>query len=236
VHGARHEGLELYLSPEHPCAYLPERLARTAFVEPKRTDAALYSTLAPYGFRRSGPLVYRPDCVGCRACIPVRIPVADFVPDRGQRRVWRRNRGLTVRLLPAEVSAEHFELYRRYLETRHANGGMDQSTEADYRNLISSPWGTSVLAEMRAGDELVAVAVIDELRQALSAVYSFYAPSSAQRSLGTYAILWQIAEAQRRRLEWLYLGYWIAESPKMAYKDRFRPFERLDPRGWTRVP
>ncbi|HSC47116.1 MAG TPA: arginyltransferase [Gammaproteobacteria bacterium] len=236
MHGAQREGLELYLSPEHPCAYLPERLARTAFVGPKRTDAALYSTLAPYGFRRSGPLVYRPDCVGCRACIPVRIPVADFTPDRGQRRVWRRNRDLTVRLLPAEVSTEHFELYRRYLEARHAGGGMDQSTEADYYNLIASPWGKSLLAEMRAGDELMAVAVMDELRQALSAVYSFYAPAFSRRSLGTYAILWQIAEAQRRGFEWLYLGYWIAASPKMAYKDRFRPFERLDPGGWTRVP
>lgn len=236
MHGVQRNRLDLYLSAEHPCAYLPDRMARTAFVDPKQTQARLYSSLAMQGFRRSGPLVYRPDCLGCRACVPVRIPVADFAPDRGQRRLARRNSDLTIRLLLPESHAEHFELYRRYLEARHPGGGMDEPAEADYRNLISSPWGKSLLVEMRAAGTLAAVAVVDELDRALSAVYSFYEPSMARRSLGTYAILWQIAETRRRGLEWLYLGYWIAASPKMAYKDRFRPFERLDPGGWTRVP
>lgn len=228
--------LELHLTPEHPCAYLPGRLARTAFVDPELVmDANLYGLLAAHGFRRSGPHVYRPHCEGCRACVPVRIPVAEFEADRTQRRVWRRNADLHVELLPATFRPEHYQLYTRYLEARHPGGGMQGAEESDYSQFLMSPWGASFLMETRREGELLAVAVVDELKDALSAVYTFYEPSLPERSLGTFAILREIDEARRRGLAWLYLGYWIAESRKMAYKGRYRPLERLGTEGWRRA-
>jgi arginyl-tRNA--protein-N-Asp/Glu arginylyltransferase len=228
--------LDLYLSPEHACAYLPERLARLAFVDPDADmDARTYGGLAAKGFRRSGAHVYRPYCAGCQACVPLRVPVADFSPDRSQRRVWKQNRDLETRPLPAEFNTEHYFLYRRYLETRHPGGGMDDADEAGYRQFLLSPWGHTVLVEMRLAGTLAAVAVIDRMPDALSAVYTFYAPDLRRRSLGTYAVLWQIDEARRLGLRWVYLGYWIAASRKMAYKSRFRPYEQLVTTGWQRV-
>jgi len=227
--------LDLYLSPEHACNYLPQRMARTAFIDPRHTpDTRLYSLLAAHGFRRSGMHVYRPHCAACQACIPLRVPVAEFQPDRTQKRLLRRNQDLAIRIAPAEFAPEHFALYRRYLTARHPGGGMDEAGETEYRQFLFSSWGRSWLVEMRSAAGLAAVAIVDELDEALSAVYTFYDPSLPRRSLGTYAVLWQIAEARRRGLKWLYLGYWIAESRKMAYKNRFRPFEQLDAAGWQR--
>jgi len=228
--------LDLYITPEHPCGYLPGRAARTVFVDPEiAMDDRLYSLLASHGFRRNGPHVYKPHCEGCRACVPLRIPVAEFEPDRGQRRVWKRNRDLRVKSLDTMSHPEHFALYKRYLAARHPGGGMDGSGEPEYAYFLSNPWGRTRMLAMHGPQGLAAVAVTDELEDALSAVYTFFDPSLAGRSLGTYAILWQIEEARRRGLKWLYLGYWIAESRKMAYKDRFRPYEHLGVGGWQRV-
>ncbi len=228
--------LDLYITPGHPCGYLPQREARTVFVDPELAmDSRLYSLLASHGFRRNGPHVYKPHCEGCRACVPLRIPVAEFHPDRGQRRIWKRNRDLKVELLDAISRPEHYALYRRYLAARHAGGGMDGSSEPEYAHFLLNPWGRTRMVALHARDTLVAVAVTDELEDAFSAVYTFFDPDLAQRSLGTYAILWQIEAARRRGLKWLYLGYWIAESRKMAYKDRFHPHERLGAEGWERV-
>ena len=225
--------LELLISGEHPCNYLPGRTARTVFMDPQADmDDKLYSLLLAHGFRRSGPHVYRPHCDGCHACVPLRVPVKDFQPDKGQKRVWRRNRDLTLKVLPARFEPEHFRLYSRYLEVRHPGGGMDGAGEAEYNQFLMNSWGRSCMLEFRRGADLVAVAVTDELRDALSAVYTFYDPDMGERSLGTYAILAQIEEARRRGLEWLYLGYWIAASRKMAYKERFRPHETLGAGGW----
>lgn len=228
--------LELHLTPDHPCAYLPGRIARTAFVDPDLLmDSNLYGLLAAHGFRRSGPHVYRPHCLSCRACVPVRVPVADFRPDRSQRRVWRHNADLSVEFLPTTFRPEHFQLYSRYLEARHPGGGMQGGEESDYSQFLMSPWGECFLMEFRRDGELVAVSVVDELKDALSAVYTFYEPGLSERSLGTFAILREIEEARARGLAWLYLGYWIADSRKMAYKDRYRPLERLGVDGWVRV-
>jgi arginyl-tRNA--protein-N-Asp/Glu arginylyltransferase len=225
--------LDLYVSPEHACNYLPQRQARSVFVDPGFTmDQALYGLLAAHGFRRSGPHVYRPHCEGCQACVPIRVPVAGFRPDRTQKRLYRRNADLRCSLRPAEFDPEHFALYGRYVAARHPDGGMDGGSEADYRQFLLSPWGKTSLLEIRADGQLLAVAVTDELPDALSAVYTFYDPASGDRSLGTYAILMQIEETRRRGMGWLYLGYWIAESRKMSYKGRFRPFETLDADGW----
>ena len=229
--------LELYISPEHPCNYLPGHKARTVFMDPEvDMDMQLYGLLAAHGFRRSGAHVYKPQCEGCRACVPLRIPVQEFKPDRGQRRVRQRNRDLVLKVQAATYLPEHYRLYQRYLATRHAGGGMDGSSESDYNQFLMSPWGKSVMLELRLGDELAAVAVTDELPDALSAVYTFYDPALAERSLGTYAILMQIEEARRRGLRWLYLGYWIAASRKMAYKQRFRPHQTLGGSGWEPAP
>lgn len=233
---ASSESLSLYITPEHPCGYLPDRLARTVFVDPELAmDSRLYSLLAVHGFRRNGPNVYKPHCEHCQACVPLRVVVQEFEPTRGQQRVWKRNQDLAIRILPAESRPEHYALYKRYLASRHAGGGMDGSGEEEYAHFLTCPWGRSRMVEMRTGETLVAVAVMDELDEALSAVYTFYEPQLTRRSLGTYAVLWQIAEARRRGLKWLYLGYWIAASRKMAYKDRFRPHETLGPGGWARV-
>ena len=225
--------LDLYISPEHPCNYLPDRLARTVFVDPRLAmDQELYGVLASNGFRRSGPHVYRPHCGECHACVPLRVAVQDFKPGRGQKRISRRNLDLNLQQRTAEFDAEHFTLYARYLAARHPEGGMDGGSEADYRQFLLSPWGRTLLLELRLGSRLAAVAVTDVLKDSFSAVYTFYDPELAGRSLGTYAILAQIDEARRRGLRWLYLGYWIAESRKMSYKDRFRPFQTLREDGW----
>src|SRR5882724_9242769 len=164
--------LDLYISPEHPCNYLPGREARTVFVDPTLAmDQPLYSLLASHGFRRSGAHVYRPHCRECQACVPLRVSVQDFKPSRTQKRVLKRNADLSVTFKDAEFDAEHFALYGRYLGARHPGGGMDAESPDDYRQFLLSPWGRTRLMELRSGDGLVAVAVTDELHDGLSAVY-----------------------------------------------------------------
>ena len=177
------------------------------------------------GFRRSGEYVYRPRCSACRACIPARIPVNAFTPTRSQRRTWQRNQDLQITALPAAFSEEHFALYRRYIGARHPGGGMDVADPERYREFLFSAWSDTWCYEFRLGPRLLAVAVVDRLVRGFSAIYTFFDPSYAERGLGTYAVLWEIAEAQRLELAWLYLGYWIEECPKMSYKTRYRPLE-----------
>jgi arginine-tRNA-protein transferase len=192
--------------------------------------------LAANGFRRSGDLVYRPHCADCRACIPVRIPVREFQPNRSQRRIGKLNAGLRVIAKSAEYDDEHYRLYARYLDARHPDSGMGQSDPEDYiRFLGNSGWLDSVFFEFREGETLLAVSVVDRLKEGLSAVYTFYDPVMERRSLGTYAILWQIGESQRQALSWLYLGFWIAECRKMAYKGSFQPLQALTESGWVTI-
>ncbi len=225
----------LRLSPGHPCNYLPGRTARMIFLDPgAASQNRVYSQLAKQGFRRSGNTLYRPGCEHCRACVPVRIPVDDFTPVRSQRRTWQRNQDVNVQLRPAGFADEHFALYQRYVNWRHPGGSLDKPSTADYAAFLTGHQAT-FFAELHLRGQLVGVAVVDALADAFSAVYTFYAPELPQRSLGTFAILWQITEARRRHLHWLYLGYWIAESQKMAYKSRFRPFEQLTANGWQSV-
>lgn len=226
--------LAFYLTPPHGCGYLPERLATTLFADPTHPmDRRLYSVLSQSGFRRSGGHVYRPHCVDCRACVPVRVPVRRFQPRRSQRRTWRSNRDLRVRRRALAFDPEHFALYRRYLERRHPGGGMDKTSPGQYVEFLNAPWADTLSYEFRAGTELLAIAVVDVLVNGLSAVYTFFDPDCERRSLGTYAILWQIAEARRLGLDWLYLGYWIEESPKMRYKRDYQPQEHFRNGEWV---
>lgn len=231
------QDLKFYVTPSHPCSYLPGREAVTLFADPLvPVDNHQYTLLSELGFRRSGEHVYRPHCPACRACIPVRVPAANFQPDRSQRRNWRRNADLEVHGAPAEYREEHFELYRRYLSTRHAGGEMDDGDPASYRQFISASWSDTWLYEFRHQGRLLAVAAVDHLENALSAVYTFFDPeASRRRALGVFAVLWQIEHARRRGLRWVYLGYWIEQCRKMAYKDRYRPAECFIGHDWCRL-
>jgi arginine-tRNA-protein transferase len=227
--------LAFYSTPRYACSYLPGKEAVTLFADPSiPKTASLYASLSAYGFRRSGEHLYRPRCPQCSACVPVRVPVAEFKPDRRQRRAEALNRDLTVRHLPAGFDPEHFALYSRYLRGRHAGGGMDNPTAESYLDFLTATWSDTLFFEFRDAARLLAVAVVDRLPQALSAVYTFFEPDAAHRSLGRYAVLHQVAEARRRGLTWVYLGYWIRACRKMSYKNEFQPLEYFVDGHWTR--
>lgn len=230
------QALRFFVTPSHPCSYLAEREAVTLFADPHAVlDNAQYTRLSELGFRRSGEHVYRPHCPSCQACIPVRIPVDEFRPGRSQQRTWKRNSDITVRGARARFSDEHFRLYRRYIHARHRGGDMDDDDPQNYWRFINSSWSNTWLYEFRLDERLLGVAVVDRLRNAMSAVYTFFEPDLPQRALGVYAVLWQVEEARRLELRWVYLGYWIKDCPKMAYKDRYRPLECYAGHDWRRL-
>lgn len=218
--------LSLYLTPPHPCGYFPERRAATLFVDPAQPmNGTLYQYLLERGFRRSGDHVYRPYCGDCDACIPVRVPVARFAPGRSMRRVRQRNRDLRVRISQPRFDRALFELYERYLNHRHRGGPMENPRPVDFLEFLTSRWCRTRFVEFWLQERLLMVAVTDLLPDALSAVYTFFDPGEAARSLGSHAILWQIAECRTLNRSALYLGYWIRDCGKMRYKARFRPLE-----------
>lgn len=226
--------VRLLISHEHACGYLPRRKARSAFIDPQlKLNAKRYGQLLSQGFRRSGSYVYRPLCRGCAACRPARVVVADFQPDRSQRRCLRDNADLELRAVD-RLNDEHYTLYRNYLRTRHPDGEMDPNDSAAFHEFLASPWLQTLFLEFRAAQRLVAVAVVDQIPNGLSAVYTFFDPHEKHRGLGNYAILKQIELARDTGLDYLYLGYWVPGSPKMDYKRRFKPIQLLDARGWHR--
>ncbi|MHB8473679.1 MAG: arginyltransferase [Gammaproteobacteria bacterium] len=226
--------LAFYQSQEHPCSYLPGRRAASLFADPTaRMTNDLYGRLAEFGFRRSGAHIYRPSCPTCNACTPVRIPVNEFQHNRTQRRIRRYNEGMRVTCVPAQYNATHFDLYRRYVEARHPGGGMDDPDPRKYLEFLTCGWSDTRFYEFRDQEQLLAVAVIDHIGAALSAVYTFYDPDQSARSLGTYAVLWEIELARALGLSWLYLGYWIEECRKMAYKGRLRPLHVWREGRWS---
>ena len=231
LHNSLHD-LRMFLTTDYQCSYLSGQMARNLVADPTVTDNLLYTQLAALGFRRSGDNIYRPHCNNCVACRSLRIPVAQFEAHRGQRRIWARNQDLQVRVLPAAFYREHFDLFARYITLRHAGGGMDPATPNSYWSFIASEWCRTELCEFWLHQDLIAVAVIDKLENGLSAVYTFFDPAQESRSLGTLAILWQIAEAQRLGLDWVYLGYWVEGCAKMSYKSRFNPHQIFIPERW----
>lgn len=218
--------IDLVLVGLHECNYLPQRMAGSLMVDPAHAiTGTLFQTLLDHGFRRSGPYIYRPYCLGCLQCLATRLAVGAFVPNRSMRRIWRRNLDLTVSDHQPMFNREHYDLYRRYLAARHADGPMDNDTSDDYLAAMVHPQVTTRFHEFRCQGRLVMVAVVDETPFGLSAVYTFFDPELASRSLGTHAILWEIDRAQRMDKKWLYLGYWIANCQKMNYKTRFQPLQ-----------
>lgn len=220
------ENLQFVIGNAHECGYLPARIARSAFlISDLQNTLSDYHSLIQQGFRRSGNWVYRPCCRNCSACVPVRIPVAGFHASRAQRRNWRGNGDLVVSAKPAIYDKSHFELYQRYIAARHPDGAMSKSGREEYMQFLTSDWASTCFYEFLLRQQVVAVAVVDHFDDALSAVYTFFEPELPNRGLGVYAILWEIKHAQELGLEYVYLGYWIAECAKMAYKIDYRPIE-----------
>jgi arginyl-tRNA--protein-N-Asp/Glu arginylyltransferase len=235
--GTNQHAIRLFQTLEHACGYWPDRLSRDLIVDPADPQlASVFAQALAMGFRRSGGHVYRPYCAGCRACISVRVPVQDFRPNRAQKRCLARNADLEVRYAPPRRTAENFALYRRYLDTRHAGGGMDDPAPENFDAFLACSWSPTEFMEFRLDGRLVALAVTDVVPDALSAVYTFYDPALAARSLGTYGVLRQIVRAQAEGRHYLYLGFWLADHPKMAYKRGFRPLEYLDGAQWKPLP
>ena len=217
-----------------PCPYIPGRLERKIVTELTGPDAEdLHESLSRAGFRRSHSIAYTPSCPGCSACIPVRIVVEGFAPDRTMRKVLRRNEQMTAMPVNAKATAEQFRLFARYQESRHSGGDMALMGFYDYRSMIEDSTIDSFVVEFRGSDGMLKAAIlVDRMSDGLSAVYSFYDPVLSELSLGTYMILWLVEEAERQGLPYVYLGYWIAESNKMAYKARFQPLEAYSTDGW----
>ncbi|GAB4357673.1 MAG: arginyltransferase [Gammaproteobacteria bacterium] len=225
--------LQLLATPPHSCNYLPNRQAINWFVDPSLSlTPEIYAQLVARGFRRSGEFVYRPACPDCTACVPVRVPVSSFRPRRWAQRNLRENSDLTVTHHDQGIDQETLELYRHYQKTRHAGGEMEYESADELERFFYSDWMETVTLKWRLGSRLVAVAIVDRLPEALSAVYTFFDPAHSKRGLGTHAVLQEIQLAAREHRQWLYLGYWIEQCDKMRYKSRFRPFEAFVDEKW----
>jgi len=238
---------DFYISAEQDCNYLEEQ-SQSIFLDPNVAPTIeLYQELLDQGFRRSGNNTYRPHCANCNECRSVRVKVNSFKPKTSQKRCLKKNNLISRKILPASFNSEHFQLYERYLKSRHKDAGMDNPTQEEYISFLGSKWSQTKFIEFRLKEDedanhqeskLVAIAVTDVLPNALSSVYTFFEPDLAyqKRSLGVYAILSQIEEAKRLGLDWLYLGYWIKDNQKMAYKNQYKAAEYLIDGLWRVLP
>ena len=225
--------LDFYLTPPHPCSYLDRSDAQTLFADPRRIiTSTAYQQLSAQGFRRSGGHLYRPRCNHCNACIAVRIPISGFRPTRAQRRTSKRNQDLTVQIEPARFTPRHYQVYERYISMRHTDGDMYPASEDQFKSFLLCAWADTQFVCLYRGEQLLSVAVTDQLDDGLSAVYTFFEPTESARSLGVFSILQQIEQCKRQGLAHLYLGYWIKESPKMAYKSQYRPLQMFIEGRW----
>jgi arginine-tRNA-protein transferase len=238
---------QFYLTAPTSCPYLPGQEERKVFTHLVGEHAGELNDLLTHGgFRRSQSIAYRPACETCRACISVRVVVDDFSPSRGMRRILERNHDVIGNMAAAAPTSEQYSVFRAYLDTRHRDGGMADMTVLDYAMMIEDSHVDTRLTEFRlrgpdsgftgrGAGSLLGVALTDVLSDGLSMVYSFFEPQTGDRSLGTYMILDHISRAKKLGLPYVYLGYWVPDSRKMAYKGRFLPQERLMPSGWVRV-
>ncbi len=220
------------------CPYLPNQTEQLVFthLRPERADP-LHGVLAQAGFRRSHNILYRPDCPSCNACVPVRVRAEGFAPSRSQRRILTLNKNARGVIGAAEATREQFDLFVAYQESRHGDGSMAKMDFPDYQAMVEdTPIKTFVIEHRDPSGQLVACALSDVLGDGLSMVYSFFDPTEARRGLGSFMILDHIQRVAPLGLRYVYLGYWIAEAPKMAYKARFSPLEFLGRNGWEDRP
>lgn len=236
--GTDADNVRMFRTGTHACGYWGDRQARDLVLDPRDPRLPqLYPLALDWGFRRSGDIVYRPSCVGCQACVAVRVPVATFKPDRSQRRCLARNADIDARIVAPVRTEEYLALYRRYLLARHPGGGMDDHGATEFEQFLIGSWNQGRFLELRehGSHRLLALAVTDLVEGALSAVYTCYDPDQSARGLGTLAVLKQLEWAARDGRHHLYLGYWIAGHAKMDYKRRFQPLEGFNGRGWQRL-
>ena len=232
-----------FVTSPAPCPYLPGRSERKVFTELKGAHAdQLNEALGRIGFRRSQTVAYRPSCLDCQACISVRVSSEDFQASSAQRRNLKRNSDLIATECRPWATEEQFDLLLKYLGVRHPDGGMSTMDEMDYADMVEHTPVSSMLIEYREPTEtgepgrLVGACLTDRQGDGLSMIYSFYDPEHEARSgLGNYIILDHIRRAAAEGLPFVYLGYWVEGSPRMQYKVRYRPLERLTREGWERI-
>ncbi|MDD1611713.1 MAG: arginyltransferase [Methylococcaceae bacterium] len=229
--------IPLFITGDHSCSYLDGETARSAFVHPAfRMTPSIYAELLKHGFRRSGDDVYAPQCPHCKACIPARIPLTRFEPNRQQKRCLKKNSETRVMIKPAVFDQAHYDMYLRYQNSRHEEGSMAHAGPEDYINFLGNTWCNTIFAEFSIAGEPAAIAVVDCFTNAWSAVYTFFDPKFSDFSLGVYAVLWQIEEARKQQREFLYLGYWIRDCRKMAYKSNYQPLQLYLDKEWRDFP
>ena len=228
--------IRLYLTEPHPCSYLDDKDAITAFVDPKiEVSDDTYNQLSLLGFRRSGRYVYTPRCASCKSCIPARVPAASFKPNRRQRRCIKKNANLEVTSTTTINLTEHYGIFEKYIDARHADGDMYPASYSQFRSFIGAAWDCTRYLEFRLDGQLICCAVVDWLSSGLSAIYTYFDPDFASRSLGIYAVLKQIELTKDYELGYVYLGYWIRDSDKMNYKSGFRPLELFLDKQWMDI-
>ncbi|MFT5260001.1 MAG: arginyl-tRNA--protein-N-Asp/Glu arginylyltransferase [Saprospiraceae bacterium] len=224
----------LYLSAPHDCPYLPGEESSSLLLDPHtKVGDQVFSSAIESGFRRSGEMVYRPHCRNCTACQSVKIPTQLFKITRSQKRVARTNNDITVLFVEPIYDERHFKLYCRYQKWKHQGDSMDHSNKERYEESMVKSSVRTAMAEFWLGDQLIAVSVVDVVSMGLSAVYTFFDPDYANRSLGTFAVLTLVEKAKELALDYVYLGYWIKNCQKMDYKSNFKPLYIYTDSEWV---
>lgn len=229
-----HNPIRLFETVIDDCPYLEDERSASILVDPDHViDKHLFALLSRSGFRRSGEMLYTPKCPNCKACISVRIPADEFKASRSQKRIWKKNSDISIKIEEVTFKQEHFDLYLKYQRARHPDSTMCDDDPSKYISFISSDYSKSRFLCMYQGEELIGISVVDQFDGGISAVYTFFDPEQSKRSLGTYIILYMIKLARLREIPHVYLGYWIEKSSKMSYKRHFKPLEGYINRNWV---